>query len=71
MSFGFGLACASLIAGWYLGNLLQTEQAGLASALHHAFLTVGGVTMLSSLSFWTLRPADGDNVSRGKLTDVA
>ena len=71
MSFSFGLACASLIAGRYLGNLLQTEQASLTSALHHTFLTVGGVTMLSSLSFWTLRPADGDNVSRGKLTDVA
>ena len=66
MSLSFGLACGSLIAGWYLGDLPQTEQAALTSALHHTFLTVGVLTMLSSLSFWTLRADDGVNVSRGK-----
>jgi EmrB/QacA subfamily drug resistance transporter len=69
MSLSFGLACGSLIAGWYLGDLPQTEQAALTSALHHTFLTVGALTMLSSLSFWTLRPDDGVNVSRGKQLD--
>jgi hypothetical protein len=29
------------------------------------------LTILSSLSFWTLRPDDGDNVSRGKQPDAA
>jgi hypothetical protein len=37
----------------------------VTSALHHAFITLGVVTVLSSLSFWTLRPHDGDSVSRG------
>jgi EmrB/QacA subfamily drug resistance transporter len=71
MSLSFGLACGSLIAGWYLGNLPQTEQAAVTNALHHTFLTIGGLTILSSLSFWTLRPDDGDNVSRGKQPDTA
>jgi MFS family permease len=66
MSLSFGLACGSLIAGWYLGSLPQTEQVAVTSALHRTFLTVGGLTILSSLSFWTLRPDDGDNVSRRK-----
>jgi hypothetical protein len=66
LSLSFGLACGSLIAGWYLGNLPQTNQSALMSALHRTFLTVGGLTVLSSLSFWTLRAADGENVSRGK-----
>jgi EmrB/QacA subfamily drug resistance transporter len=66
MSMSFGLACSSLIAAWYLGGLPQTEQLAVTNALHHTFLTVGGLTILSSLSFWTLRPDDGDNVSRGK-----
>jgi MFS family permease len=66
LSLSFGLACGSLIAGWYLGNLPQTDQSALMSALHRTFLTVGGLTVLSSLSFWTLRAADGENVSRGK-----
>ena len=65
MSLGFGLACGSLITGWYLAGLPQTDAAAVSSALHSAFLTLGGMTILSSLSFWTLRANDGDSVSRG------
>ncbi len=70
MSMSFGLACGSLIAAWYLGGQPQSEPVAVASALHRTFLTIGGLTMLSSLSFWTLRPDDGDNVSRGKPPDA-
>ena len=66
LSLSFGLASASLVAGWYLGNVPQTDALAVTGALHRTFLTVGGLTMLSSLAFWTLRPGDGDNVSRGK-----
>ena len=66
LSLSFGLACSSLVAGWYLGNLPQTDQMAVTDALHHTLVTVGILTMLSSLSFWTLRQGDGDNVSRGK-----
>jgi hypothetical protein len=65
LSMSFGLACGSLIAAWYLGGVPQTEQVAVTSALHRTFLMVGGLTILSSLSFWTLRPDDGVNVSRG------
>jgi MFS family permease len=70
MSMSFGLACGSLIAGWYLGSLSQTEQVAVAGALHRTFLTVGGLTILSSASFWTLHADDGDSVSRGKQPDA-
>jgi EmrB/QacA subfamily drug resistance transporter len=63
MSISFGLASGSLIAGWYLGDLPQTDQVAVTSALHHAFLTLGGLTVLSSLSFWKLRHDDGRSVS--------
>ena len=66
LSMSFGLACSSLIAGWYLGHLSQTEQAAVTHALHAAFLTLGGITFLSSITFWTLRPDDGQSVSGGK-----
>jgi EmrB/QacA subfamily drug resistance transporter len=69
LSMSFGLACGSLIAGWYLGDVPQTEQAAVTNALHHTFLTVGALTLLSSLSFWALRRNDGDNVSRGIRPD--
>jgi EmrB/QacA subfamily drug resistance transporter len=65
LSLSFGLASASLVAAWYLGDVPQTDAVAVQSALHKTFLTVGAVTMLSSLAFWTLKPGDGDNVSRG------
>jgi EmrB/QacA subfamily drug resistance transporter len=65
MSMSFGLACGSLVTAWYLGDLPQSDQASVTRALHHAFLTLGGLTMISSLSFWTLRAKDGESVSKG------
>jgi EmrB/QacA subfamily drug resistance transporter len=73
MARSFGLACGTLIAAWYLGDLPQTDQAAVTQALHYAFLTLGGLTLISSLSFWTLRSTDGESVSRGDaiVTDEA
>ena len=71
MSMSFGLAFGSLIAGWYLGDLPQTDRAAVTTALHYAFLTLGGLTALSSLSFWSLRPGDGESVSRGNVAATA
>jgi MFS family permease len=65
LSMSFGLACGSLVTAWYLGDLPQSDQAAVTTALHHAFLTLGVLTMISSLSFWTLRANDGESVSRG------
>ena len=63
MSMSFGLACGSLITAWYLGDLPQTDQQAVTNALHHAFLTLGILTIMSSLTFWTLRADDGKSVS--------
>ncbi len=65
MSMSFGLAFGTLIAAWYLGDLPQTDRLAVMDALHHAFVTMGVLTAISSLSFWTLRASDGDSVSRG------
>ncbi len=65
LSMSFGLACGSLVTGWYLGGLPQSDKAALTGALHHAFLTLAVLTVLSSLTFWTLRKGDGDSMSKG------
>jgi EmrB/QacA subfamily drug resistance transporter len=70
MSMSFGLAWGSLIAGWFLGGLPQTDHAAVTTALHHAFLTLAALTILSSLSFWSLRAEDGESVSRGTLREA-
>jgi len=55
ISMSFGLAFGSLVTAWYLGPLAQSDRFAVTTALHHAFLTLGGLTIVSSLSFWTLR----------------
>lgn len=69
LSISFGLAFASIIAGLYLGDLPQSDRAAVTGALHHAFITLGCLTILSSLSFWSLRKNDGDNISRGNVSN--
>ena len=66
MSMSFGLACGSLVTAFYLGDVPQTDRAAVASALHHAFLTLAGLTLVSSLAFWGLKPDDGEVVSKGQ-----
>jgi MFS family permease len=67
MSVSFGLACGSLVTGYYLANLPQTDHLAVTAALHHTFLTLAGLTLLSSLSFWSLHPHDGESVSKGTV----
>jgi EmrB/QacA subfamily drug resistance transporter len=65
MSMSFGLACGSLVTGWFLADLPQTDAAVVTGALHHAFLALAGLTLVSSITFWSLRPDDGESVSKG------
>jgi len=57
------VASASLVAAWFIGDTPQSDTAHFMRALHHAFLTLGGITIASSLMFWRLRSDDGNNVS--------
>jgi EmrB/QacA subfamily drug resistance transporter len=66
LSMSFGLASGSLVTGWFLGRVPQTNQLMVTSALHHAFLALAVTTMLSSFVFWRLRRSDGESISRGK-----
>lgn len=63
LSLSFGVACGSLVAGWFLGNVTQTDWRHALPALHHAFGVIGAITIVSSLTFWSLKPNDGNNVS--------
>jgi len=71
MSMSFGLACGSLVTGYFLAGLAQDNAPAVTSALHHAFLVLAALTLLSSLSFWGLRADDGESVSKGAAAAVA
>jgi EmrB/QacA subfamily drug resistance transporter len=65
MSMSFGLAFGSLTTAYFLNGLSQSDRVAVTSSLHHAFLALAALTVVSSLSFWTLRPQDGESVSKG------
>jgi EmrB/QacA subfamily drug resistance transporter len=66
LSMSFGLATGSLITGWFLGDVPQTNRLMVTSALHSAFIALSVVTILSSLTFWGLRRDDGESISKGR-----
>jgi EmrB/QacA subfamily drug resistance transporter len=66
LSMSFGLAAGSLVTGWFLGKVPQTNQLLVTNALHHAFLALAVLTLLSSIIFWRLRPNDGESISKGR-----
>lgn len=63
LSLSFGVAIGSLLAGWFLGHVNQTDWHQTIPALHRAFATMGILTIISSLTFWGLDSDDGNNVS--------
>jgi len=63
MALSFGVAFASLTAGWFIGHTPQTDTVNFVRALHHSYLALGTVTILSSFMFWRLDANDGNNVS--------
>lgn len=67
MSMSFGLAFGSLVTAWYLGDFPQSNHLAVTSALHHAFFTLGFLTLISAFSFLSLTNDDGETISRGKL----
>jgi EmrB/QacA subfamily drug resistance transporter len=65
MSMSFGLAFGSLVTAYFLGGLPQSDRVAVTASLHHAFLALSALTVVSSAAFWTLRPEDGESVSKG------
>ncbi|QYM80435.1 DHA2 family efflux MFS transporter permease subunit [Horticoccus luteus] len=63
LSLSFGVALGSLIAGYFLGHVDQTNAAQTIPALHKAFFALGAVTIVSSLTFLGLHAHDGNNIS--------
>jgi hypothetical protein len=53
-----------------LGDSSQSDRWIAVVCLHHALLTLGAVTILSSLTFWTSHSNDGATMSmRARVED--
>jgi EmrB/QacA subfamily drug resistance transporter len=67
MSMSFGVATASLLAAVFLGGERRTDPAAMISGIHWTFLTLGMMTVASSLVFCQLRSDDGAAISQYKV----
>lgn len=71
LSMSLGLATGSLVTGWYLGDLPQADRLLMTDGLHHGFMTLSVITLISALTFLRLRRDDGESISRGTGRDKA
>jgi EmrB/QacA subfamily drug resistance transporter len=67
MSISFGVAIAGLATAFFLPPRAYAEPARFVHGIHEAFISLGGLTVLSTMVFSTLRSGDGDNVSQHKV----
>jgi len=71
MSMSFGVAAASLTTAIFIPDRSRSDAPQMIHGIHLAFLVLGGLTILSSMSFGELHAEDGDSVSRHKLPVTA
>ena len=50
---------------FFLADLPQSDHVAVTRALHHGYITMSVLTLISSLAFWGLRKNDGESVSKG------
>lgn len=63
LALSFGVAAASLVAGFFLPETSKSAPREMMHGMHEAFLALGLFTALSAFVFRELRDRDGDNIS--------
>ncbi len=67
MSVSFGIAAASLVTTIFVPSRQTANPAELTSGIHHAFIALGVLTIVSAVIFAQLKRNDGANVSMHKV----
>ncbi len=63
MSMSFGVATASLVTAYFVPDRKHTSPTEMIQSLHHAFIFLGLLTVVSSAVFYRLKDSDGDSIS--------
>jgi hypothetical protein len=71
LSMSFGVATAGLATALFVPNRAAASPPQMVHGVHKALLSLGILTIFSSLMFRTLRPEDGSNVSSAKAIHPA
>jgi len=69
MSISFGVAAAGLATAFFI-PATHSNSVEMIHGIHEAFLVLGGMTVLSTIVFRTLKSGDGDTVSQRKVVHV-
>jgi hypothetical protein len=64
MSISFRVAAAGLTTAFFIPDSVHTDLIAIIRGIHAAFLTLGGLTILSAIVFYRLKSGDSSNVSR-------
>lgn len=70
LSMGFSIALTAIMITYFVGSG-QLLEVGNITPLHHACVILGIIAMTSGLAFLHLKSADGQHISRYKLTNIA
>jgi EmrB/QacA subfamily drug resistance transporter len=66
MSMSFGVASASLVTAFFVPDHSRSNPAQFINGIHRAFFVFGGMTILSTMVFRSLKRGDGGSVSQQK-----
>jgi EmrB/QacA subfamily drug resistance transporter len=69
MSISFGVATASLMTAIFIPDRFRSNSSQMIHGIHHAFIFMGLLTMISTIVFRGLRPGDGDAVSNAHIIE--
>ena len=64
MSISFGVAAASLATAFFVPDRFHFSPRDMIHGIHHAFLALGALTIVSTAIFAELKRDDGNNVSQ-------
>jgi MFS family permease len=67
MSISFGVAAAGLTTAFFVPHNAQSVPTEMIHGVHKAFLALGGLTVLSTIVFRSLKSGDGSTVSQQKV----
>jgi MFS family permease len=68
LSLSFGVATASLAAAFFIPDRFRASASETIHGIHRACLTLGALTILSTLLFRALKETDGQSVSQHEVS---
>ena len=67
MSISFGVAAAGLATAFFVPSNGQSGPTEMIHGIHKALVALGGLTIVSTVVFHSLKRGDGDTVSHQKV----